>query len=236
MEMGQGSAHKHQAEFPRSILECQICLAPPTKPVATSCGHLFCWPCLFRWIQDEPKPCPVCRTMVTIDINITPIYGSHEEGSTDAGCSDPDQGGDPDGVIPPRPNPPTRTINIRIDTGSDQIISLAATSEQIINGSLLAVNTLMEVNHRNERARRELRAALEIERARVHMLRRERRHLTAGLNYLRRRNYALIHEAGQRVRRQGEERQAFLNWVRNSARQHFARFEEQLVASQYVND
>jgi hypothetical protein len=79
------------AELQKSALECHICLAPPTDPVATLCGHLFCWPCLYRWLQGQPKPCPVCRAPVR---SVIPIYGSHGEG----------------GSVPPRPSPPLQQI------------------------------------------------------------------------------------------------------------------------------
>ena len=44
------------------IFDCVICTEVPTNPVATSCGHVFCWGCMYKWgIQNGPKPCPVCR-------------------------------------------------------------------------------------------------------------------------------------------------------------------------------
>jgi hypothetical protein len=32
---------------------------PP--PASTTCGHLFCLPCLTQWLELQPR-CPVCRT------------------------------------------------------------------------------------------------------------------------------------------------------------------------------
>lgn len=78
------------------LLVCHICDKAPTSPVATTCGHLFCWPCLCRSAQ----ACPMCGTALREGINIIPVYGS-ERGSS-SGCSG-------DATIPPRPTLPPRT-------------------------------------------------------------------------------------------------------------------------------
>nr|XP_041631021.1 E3 ubiquitin-protein ligase RNF5-like [Drosophila kikkawai]XP_041631022.1 E3 ubiquitin-protein ligase RNF5-like [Drosophila kikkawai] len=46
--------------------ECSICLDSVRYPVVTCCGHLFCWPCLRRWITSAPERlhCPLCRSPV----------------------------------------------------------------------------------------------------------------------------------------------------------------------------
>lgn len=31
-----------------SLFECNICLELARDPVVTLCGHLYCWPCLYR--------------------------------------------------------------------------------------------------------------------------------------------------------------------------------------------
>ncbi|KAG9134755.1 hypothetical protein Leryth_001076 [Lithospermum erythrorhizon] len=59
-----------------SFFDCNICLELAKDPVVTCCGHLFCWPCLFRWlhIHSDARECPVCKGEVTLK-SVTPIYG-----------------------------------------------------------------------------------------------------------------------------------------------------------------
>ena len=58
------------------FFDCNICLDQARDPVVTCCGHLFCWPCLYRWLHlhSDAKECPVCKGEVTFK-NVTPIYG-----------------------------------------------------------------------------------------------------------------------------------------------------------------
>lgn len=37
----------------RSAFECNICYDVAESPVVTLCGHLYCWPCLYRWAPRE---------------------------------------------------------------------------------------------------------------------------------------------------------------------------------------
>ncbi|CAM9788465.1 unnamed protein product, partial [Ectocarpus fasciculatus] len=53
--------------------ECSICFESLKDPVCTSCGHLFCWPCLYRWMNTGKTTCPVCKAGVTRE-NVIPIY------------------------------------------------------------------------------------------------------------------------------------------------------------------
>ena len=59
-----------------SFFDCNICLDLARNPVVTCCGHLFCWPCLYRWLHlhSDAKECPVCKGEVTLK-SVTPIYG-----------------------------------------------------------------------------------------------------------------------------------------------------------------
>lgn len=58
-----------------SFFDCNICLDLASEPVVTCCGHLFCWPCLYRWlfVHSDSKECPICKGEVTMK-TITPIY------------------------------------------------------------------------------------------------------------------------------------------------------------------
>ncbi|CAA7050160.1 unnamed protein product [Microthlaspi erraticum] len=68
--------------------DCNICLDQVRDPVVTLCGHLFCWPCIYKWTystnnsrrpvdqydkKESPK-CPVCKSDVS-DATLVPIYG-----------------------------------------------------------------------------------------------------------------------------------------------------------------
>uniref|UniRef100_A0A5B6ZIM1 E3 ubiquitin-protein ligase RMA n=1 Tax=Davidia involucrata TaxID=16924 RepID=A0A5B6ZIM1_DAVIN len=59
-----------------SFFDCNICLDLARDPVVTCCGHMFCWPCLYRWlhVHSDTKECPVCKGEVT-NKNVIPIYG-----------------------------------------------------------------------------------------------------------------------------------------------------------------
>lgn len=74
---------------------CNICFEAVTEPVVTQCGHLYCWPCLYRWLEPGMYPaervrllglsptltpsdsgrrsCPVCKAGCSVD-TIVPIY------------------------------------------------------------------------------------------------------------------------------------------------------------------
>lgn len=51
-----------------SAFECNICFCDPTDPVVTTCGHVHCWPCIYKWIETfrdktTPPVCPVCKVL-----------------------------------------------------------------------------------------------------------------------------------------------------------------------------
>ncbi|KAJ8774917.1 hypothetical protein K2173_019921 [Erythroxylum novogranatense] len=43
--------------------DCNICLELAQNPIVTLCGHLYCWPCLYRWLNhhSQSHECPVCK-------------------------------------------------------------------------------------------------------------------------------------------------------------------------------
>lgn len=43
--------------------ECIICQDEPYEPVILPCGHVFCYKCLVRWIE-ENNTCPTCRSVI----------------------------------------------------------------------------------------------------------------------------------------------------------------------------
>mmetsp|Transcript_23441 Transcript_23441/g.37662 ORF Transcript_23441/g.37662 Transcript_23441/m.37662 type:complete len:233 (-) Transcript_23441:292-990(-) len=58
-----------------SGFECNICLSGAQRPVVTICGHLYCWPCLYKWLEhSSKKECPVCKAPVSAK-TVIPIYG-----------------------------------------------------------------------------------------------------------------------------------------------------------------
>lgn len=56
--------------------ECNICFDLAQNPVVTLCGHLYCWPCLYQWLQvhSYSHECPVCKAIIAEE-NLVPIYG-----------------------------------------------------------------------------------------------------------------------------------------------------------------
>lgn len=77
-----------------SKFECSICLDTATSPVVSLCGHLFCWPCIYRWMESgtaASQTCPVCKAQISRD-SLIPLYGRGEE-----------KGSDPRETIPERP-------------------------------------------------------------------------------------------------------------------------------------
>ncbi|PWA79060.1 zinc finger, RING/FYVE/PHD-type [Artemisia annua] len=91
--------------------ECNICLDSVQDPVVTLCGHLYCWPCIYKWIQHQKTSsetlensnshCPVCKTEVS-EKTIVPLYGRSQIMSH--GTKEKGQTLGP--VIPPRPSTP----------------------------------------------------------------------------------------------------------------------------------
>ncbi|PAA89340.1 hypothetical protein BOX15_Mlig003093g1 [Macrostomum lignano] len=74
--------------------ECNICLETATEPVVSHCGHLFCWACVYRWMETQGRSpsCPVCKSGISRD-KVIPLYGRGGSGNTT----------DPRSRVPPRP-------------------------------------------------------------------------------------------------------------------------------------
>ncbi|KAJ6379258.1 hypothetical protein OIU76_015972 [Salix suchowensis] len=72
-------------DSPSSGFDCNICLDSVQDPVVTLCGHLYCWPCLYKWLhfqsisaekqdQQPQQQCPVCKAEVS-QSTIVPLFG-----------------------------------------------------------------------------------------------------------------------------------------------------------------
>ncbi|KAK9057682.1 hypothetical protein SSX86_022518 [Deinandra increscens subsp. villosa] len=66
---------KDEHDDESSFFDCNICLDLASEPVVTCCGHLFCWPCIYRWlfVHSNANQCPICKGEVTMK-TMTPIY------------------------------------------------------------------------------------------------------------------------------------------------------------------
>ncbi|XP_020607771.1 E3 ubiquitin-protein ligase RNF185-like [Orbicella faveolata] len=87
-----GASNNEQANA-NANFECNICLDTAKDAVISFCGHLFCWPCLHKWLETRPNKsvCPVCKAGISKD-KVIPLYG---RGSTNQE--------DPREKMPPRP-------------------------------------------------------------------------------------------------------------------------------------
>jgi len=83
-----------------SRFSCNICLEAVKEPVVTQCGHLYCWPCLYQWLEPGMHPnerrslsivyprqlpvdesrrvCPVCKSSCSVP-TLVPIYVRNDE-------------------------------------------------------------------------------------------------------------------------------------------------------------
>lgn len=99
-------------------MDCNICLELVQDPVVTFCGHLYCWPCIYKWIHFQTVPsgmsdhqqqhpqCPVCKAEVSKE-TLIPLYGRGLT-SPKSSSNDDDGGKSPQLgiVIPQRPPSP----------------------------------------------------------------------------------------------------------------------------------
>ena len=59
--------------------ECTICLETAKEPVLTKCGHMFCWPCIYNWLDSKGgrAKCPNCKNEITKN-DLIPVYANDE--------------------------------------------------------------------------------------------------------------------------------------------------------------
>nr|XP_043608730.1 E3 ubiquitin-protein ligase RNF185-like [Erigeron canadensis] len=62
--------------------ECSICLDLAYDPVVTLCGHLFCWPCIYKWLHmhSHSNECPICKAYIE-EGKLVPLYGRGKSSS-----------------------------------------------------------------------------------------------------------------------------------------------------------
>lgn len=109
--------------------DCNICLDMVQDPVVTLCGHLYCWPCIYKWLhlqsissgnQDEShQKCPVCKAEISY-ATLVPLYG---RGQPSMSSSSKGKASHLGTVVPRRPlgpcinldtaRPSSATINLR---------------------------------------------------------------------------------------------------------------------------
>lgn len=71
-----------------NCFDCNICLESANDPVVTLCGHLYCWPCIYKWLNvqsssvelDTQPTCPVCKAVIS-HTSLVPLYGRGKSNS-----------------------------------------------------------------------------------------------------------------------------------------------------------
>ncbi|KAE8680140.1 expansin-A12-like [Hibiscus syriacus] len=100
-----------EVEKDSGCFDCSICFESAKDPVVTLCGHLYCWPCIYKWLHvrassldsgPQHKNCPVCKATISSG-SLVPLYGHGT--SSQSHSKNPHS----DMVIPQRP-PPTSNI------------------------------------------------------------------------------------------------------------------------------
>ncbi|KAK6934265.1 Zinc finger, C3HC4 RING-type [Dillenia turbinata] len=108
------------SENVNDCFDCNICLDSAHEPVVTLCGHLYCWPCIYKWLNvqssspesDEVPKCPVCKAKISSNA-LVPLYG---RGSSP---SDSDVKVSQLGTVIPRRPPPSQVQSMLTNsTGS----------------------------------------------------------------------------------------------------------------------
>lgn len=106
MEYENYYADELKPERSLPCFDCSICLDFAKDPVVTLCGHLYCWPCIYKWLSfqtastesDNNPLCPVCKSEIS-HTSVVPLYGRGKtlsENEPDTKSSNT--------VIPPRPH------------------------------------------------------------------------------------------------------------------------------------
>ncbi|KAI5314320.1 hypothetical protein L3X38_043496 [Prunus dulcis] len=131
--------------------KCNICLELADQdPIVTPCGHLYCWPCLYRWLrvcssQSNKLQCPACTTVIK-EKKLIPIYGIE---------SDRRSPSVPPGFkIPNRPSPSSSSSNRRSVRQIRNAVASAFSAPfssssigQAVRQTLNAIASALNANH-----------------------------------------------------------------------------------------
>jgi len=96
----------HVDDKSNMYVECYICMKTPTDPIATLCGHIFCWPCIYVWLQNGSKPCPICRIVLAKEMSILALYGFGTSAKPTNNTFSENEATTSTNIIPPRPPNP----------------------------------------------------------------------------------------------------------------------------------
>ncbi|KEH39123.1 putative aminoacyltransferase, E1 ubiquitin-activating enzyme [Medicago truncatula] len=104
-----------------SGFDCNICLENVQDPVVTLCGHLYCWPCIYKWLntRNEKSQCPVCKLEIS-ESTLVPLYGRGKTTSTSKGI-----------VVPPRPLGPSSWLGKLSPRSRDNTATVSRPSRQL---------------------------------------------------------------------------------------------------------
>ncbi|KAH8740980.1 zinc finger protein [Cryptosporidium ryanae] len=80
LDINKNTSNKSESSTPSSSFECNICFENAFEPVVTRCGHLYCWNCIYLWLDRGYGDCPVCKAGVTQE-NVIPLYGRGSDSS-----------------------------------------------------------------------------------------------------------------------------------------------------------
>lgn len=100
-----GALHSADMNSDSGDFECNICFELAQDPIVTLCGHLYCWPCLYEWLQvhSHSHECPICKALIE-EHKLVPIYGRGKASS------------DPRSRLRPGINIPKRPVGQRPQT------------------------------------------------------------------------------------------------------------------------
>jgi len=123
------------------LVDCPICLYPPTAPQVTSCGHVYCYPCVLHYLalsDDKWRKCPICDELVKrgdLRSVVCVEQAYHAVGSTLSMCLMSCGGGGPPHPVGEGGMPPAKQRLRKADVRN---------VEEIISRELLALNAKMQ--------------------------------------------------------------------------------------------